>query len=54
MLAQRRRQAEAGSVGGLEVVLLDFAEVCRLCDDRTARIDAKAWATLYLYQQLGR
>jgi ADP-ribose pyrophosphatase len=38
----------------LEVVLLDFAEVCRLCDDRSARIDAKAWATLYLYQQVGR
>ena len=38
----------------LEVVLLDFPEVCRLCDDRSARIDAKAWATLYLYQQMGR
>ncbi len=38
----------------LEVVLLDHAGVCRLCDDPTARIDAKAWATLYLYQQLGR
>ena len=38
----------------LEVVLLDFAEVCRLCEDRAVRIDAKAWATLYLYQQLGQ
>jgi ADP-ribose pyrophosphatase len=38
----------------LEVVLLDHAGVCRLCDDPTARIDAKAWATLYMYQQLGR
>ena len=38
----------------LEVVLLDHAGVCRLCDDPTARIDAKAWATLYLYQQLGQ
>jgi ADP-ribose pyrophosphatase len=38
----------------LEVVLLDFAEVCRLCDDKEARIDAKAWASLYLYQQLGQ
>ncbi len=38
----------------LEVVLLDFAAVCRLCDDKTARIDAKAWASLYLYQQLGQ
>lgn len=38
----------------LEVVLLDFAGICRLCDDTTARIDAKAWATLYMYQQAGR
>ena len=38
----------------LEVVLLDFAGVCRLCDDRSARIDARAWAILYGYQQLGR
>lgn len=38
----------------LEVVLLDHAGVCRLCDDPSARIDAKAWATLYLYQQLGQ
>ena len=38
----------------LEVVLLDHAGVCRLCDDPSIRIDAKAWATLYLYQQLGR
>jgi len=38
----------------LEVVLLDFAGVCRLCDDRSARIDARAWAILYAYQQLGK
>jgi ADP-ribose pyrophosphatase len=38
----------------IEVVLLDFAGVCRLCDDPSARIDAKAWASLYLYQQLGQ
>jgi ADP-ribose pyrophosphatase len=38
----------------LEVLLLDFAAVCRLCDDKSVRIDAKAWATLYLYQQLGQ
>ncbi len=38
----------------LEVVSLDFAGLCRLCDDRSARIEAKAWTILYLYQQLGR
>ena len=38
----------------LQVVLLDFAGVCRLCDDRSARLDARAWPVLYLYRQLGR
>ena len=38
----------------LEVVLLDFAGVSRLCEDRSVRIDARAWAILYSYQQLGQ
>jgi ADP-ribose pyrophosphatase len=38
----------------IEVVLLDYDGVCRLCDDPSARIDAKAWSALYLYQQLGQ
>jgi ADP-ribose pyrophosphatase len=38
----------------LEVVLLDFAGVCRMCDDRSVRIDARAWAILHGYQQLGK
>jgi ADP-ribose pyrophosphatase len=38
----------------IEVMLLDYAAVCRLCDDPQVRIDAKAWTTLYLYQQLGQ
>jgi ADP-ribose pyrophosphatase len=38
----------------LEVVLLDYEGVCRLCDDQSLKIDAKAWTMLYLYQQLGR
>jgi ADP-ribose pyrophosphatase len=38
----------------LQVMLLDFAAVCRLCDDRSARIDAKAWMTLHMYQQMGQ
>jgi ADP-ribose pyrophosphatase len=37
-----------------EVLLLDFASVCKLCDDPSARIDVKAWSVLYLYQQLGK
>jgi ADP-ribose pyrophosphatase len=38
----------------IEVVLLDYEGVCRLCDDTSARIDVKAWLALYLYQQLGQ
>lgn len=38
----------------LEVVLLDFDGVCRMCGDRSARIDARTWAILYSYQQLGK
>jgi ADP-ribose pyrophosphatase len=50
--AQTKPKLEASE--DLEVVLLDFAGVCRLCDDKAARIDAKAWTSLYLYQQLGQ
>ncbi len=38
----------------LETVLLDYAGLCKLCDDPTARFDAKAWLALFLYQQLGK
>ena len=49
---QTRPKLEASE--DIEVRLLDFAEVSRLCDDRDARMDAKAWTVLYLYQQLGK
>jgi ADP-ribose pyrophosphatase len=35
-----------------EVAMLDFRQVCELCQS-DARIDAKAWTILYMYQQLG-
>jgi ADP-ribose pyrophosphatase len=38
----------------IEVMLLDYEAICRLCDDRLARIDVKLWTILYLYQQLGK
>ena len=38
----------------LEVLLLDHAEVCRLCDDPSARMDGRCWLTLHLYERLGR
>lgn len=38
----------------IEVLLLDHAAVCRLCDDATVAIDAKAWQVLYLYRLLGK
>lgn len=37
----------------IETVLLDYQQVCALCDS-DERIDGKAWAILYLYQQLGK
>jgi hypothetical protein len=37
----------------IEVMLLDYAGVCKLCETTDARIDAKVWTVLYLYQQLG-
>ncbi len=49
--AQSRPAPEASE--DLEVLLLDFAGVCRLCDDPTARVDTRVWMVLYLYQQLG-
>lgn len=38
----------------IEVLLLDHAAVCRLCDDTRLLIDAKAWTVLRMYQLLGR
>ncbi len=49
---QPRAQALEGSEI-IEVILLDHAEVCRLCEHPDLPIDAKAWTVLYLYQQLG-
>jgi ADP-ribose pyrophosphatase len=49
--AQTRPALEASE--DLEVLLLDFPAVCRLCDDPAARMDAKVWTVLYLYRQLG-
>jgi ADP-ribose pyrophosphatase len=38
----------------LETILLDFAGVCKLCDDPSARFDVRAWMVLYQYQLLGK
>jgi ADP-ribose pyrophosphatase len=38
----------------IEVVLLDYEQVCRLCDHPDIPLDAKAWSTLYMFQQLGK
>jgi ADP-ribose pyrophosphatase len=38
----------------IEVVLLDYEQVCKLCDKPDLPLDAKAWSTLYMYQQLGK
>jgi len=38
----------------IEVLLLDYDEVCRTCDAPGLRIDAKAWTTLEMYRRLGK
>lgn len=38
----------------IDVVLLDFDALCRLCDDTTQRFDAKLWLVMWMYRQLGR
>jgi hypothetical protein len=38
----------------IEVLLLDYDGVCRICDDPDARMDAKAWMAMYLIQQMGK
>jgi ADP-ribose diphosphatase len=38
----------------IEVVLLDYEQVCKLCDNPDLPLDAKAWSALYMYQQLGK
>jgi ADP-ribose pyrophosphatase len=52
--ATPRGHAKLDASEDLEVVLLDFAGICRLCDDRSLKISARAWPILYMYQQLGR
>ena len=38
----------------ITLMLLDYDEVCRLCDATDVRFDAKTWTTLYMYRQLGK
>jgi ADP-ribose pyrophosphatase len=38
----------------IEVILLDFPQVCLMCDNTAVRFDTKAWIVLYMYQQLGK
>jgi ADP-ribose pyrophosphatase len=52
--ATPQTQPKLNASEDLEVVFLDFAAICQLCDDRSARIEAKAWTILYAYQQMGR
>jgi len=38
----------------IEVLLLDWHDIDALCNDRTAKMDAKAWMVLMMYQRLGK
>jgi ADP-ribose pyrophosphatase len=49
---ESRQRLEASE--DIEVLLVDFDGVCRMCDDPSLAIDAKAWTVLYVYRQLGK
>ena len=38
----------------IEVLLLDHAQVCQMCENRSVCMDAKAWTILYMYEQMGK
>jgi ADP-ribose pyrophosphatase len=38
----------------IEVVLLDYQQVCQMVENTTVRFDAKAWTILFMFQQLGK
>jgi ADP-ribose pyrophosphatase len=47
-------KAELQASEDITLMLLDYNEVCRLCDATDVRFDAKTWNTLYMYRQLGK
>lgn len=38
----------------IEVMLVDYEGVCRLCNDRSQLMDIKAWVILEMFQRLGK
>jgi ADP-ribose pyrophosphatase len=50
--AESRR--ELGQSEDLEVVLLDHAGICRMCDEGGVPMDVKVWMVLHAYRQQGR
>lgn len=51
---QARKGAKPEPGEDIEVLLLDFDSVCRMCDNHDLPIDAKMWATLHMFQRLGK
>jgi ADP-ribose pyrophosphatase len=49
----KKSKAALEAAEEIEMILLDFEGICRLCDDTSARMDAKLWTVLFLCQQLG-
>jgi ADP-ribose pyrophosphatase len=47
-------KAELQDSEDITLMLLDYNEVCRLCDATDVRFDAKTWNALYMYRQLGK
>ena len=38
----------------IEVILLDYEQVCKLCDQPDLPLDARAWSALFMFQELGK
>jgi ADP-ribose pyrophosphatase len=49
---ERARPAPEASED-IEVLVLDHADICRMCRDQSLLVDVKAWMVLHLYEQLG-
>ena len=51
---RQKRGAMPEASEDIEVMFLDFEEVCQICDKPALPIDAKMWATLHMFQRLGK
>lgn len=51
---KKKRGAMPEASEDIEVMFLNFEEVCEICDKPALPIDAKMWATLHMFQRMGK